>query len=203
MSFNTWIILVLTTFGISLTPGPNALLVLAHGAMHGTRRTLFTIGGGLLGFVLAIGLCLFGIAALVQASAQWLTILKWVGGAYLVWLGVGLWRAPPIRPALAAAGASTRGRALFRQGFFSAIANPKAILLFSAFLPQFIDPARSIALQFAIVTATYLAAEFVVEYLIASTADRVRPWLVRVGKRFNHVCGGLFVIAGVLLPARG
>ncbi len=203
MSFNTWLLLLVTSFGVSLTPGPNALLALTHGAMYGTRRTLFTISGGLLGFVLAIGLCLFGIAALVQASVHALTLLKWLGGAYLIWLGIGLWRAPPVMAAADAAAPVVRTATLFRQGFFSAIANPKAILLFSAFLPQFIDPQRGIALQFLIVTTTYLFAEFIVEYVIASGANRVRPWLARVGKRFNQVCGGIFVTAGVLLPARG
>ncbi|SAI54236.1 amino acid efflux protein [Bordetella ansorpii] len=202
MQFNTWLLLLVTTLGISLTPGPNALLVLTHGAMHGSRRTLSTIAGGLAGFVAMIALCLFGIAALVQASVHGLTALKWIGGAYLIWLGAGLWRAPPMQVSAPIDSRSARPAVLFRQGLFSALANPKALLLFSAFLPQFIDPHRSLLTQFVVVTATYLAAEFVVEYLIAATADRVRPWLGRMGRRFNRVCGGLFVAVGALLPLR-
>ena len=202
MQFSTWLLLFATSLGVSLTPGPNALLVLTHGAMHGTKRALFTIAGGLVGFVFAIGLCLFGIAALVQASVHWLTVLKWVGGAYLVWIGIGLWRSPPLAVAGAGDRSSTKGSILFRQGLFSALSNPKALLLFSAFLPQFIDPQRSMAMQFFTVTATYLVAEFVVEYMIATAADRIRPWFKRVGRRFNQVCGGLFVAIGLLLPLR-
>lgn len=203
MQFNTWLFLVVTTIGMSLTPGPNAMLVLTHGVLHGTRRTLFTIAGGLLGFALVIGFCLFGIAALIQASVHWLTLLKWAGGIYLVWIGISLWRAPPIgAPDAAQQGESAGPGRLFRQGFFSALANPKAILLFSAFLPQFIDARRPVALQFVIVTTTYLVVEFAVEYLIASGAGRVRPWLRRIGRRFNQVCGGMFVAVGAMLPLR-
>ena len=202
MSFETWLLLFVTTLGISLTPGPNALLVLTHGAIHGSRRTLFTIAGGLVGFVVMIALCLFGIAALVETSVHWLTALKWIGGAYLVWLGLGLWRAPAMPVAVAAQHPTARAWTLFRQGLFSALANPKALLLFSAFLPQFINAQHSLFQQFVIITFTYVLAEFLVEMLIAATADRVRPWFVRAGRRFNRCCGGLFVTVGALLPLR-
>lgn len=74
---------LLTSIGMSLSPGPNGLLALTHGALHGSRKTLFTIAGSLLGFVTVIALCMFGIGALIQASVVWLTALKWVGGLYL------------------------------------------------------------------------------------------------------------------------
>ena len=205
MQFETWLLLLVTSTGIALTPGPNALLVLSHGALYGSKRTLFTIAGGLLGFAFAIALCLFGIATLINTSIHALTILKWVGAIYLVWIGIKLWRAPPVGASKSIEGGinvvSEFG--LFRQGLFSALANPKALLLYSAFLPQFIDPERSMVWQFIIVTATYLFAEFVVEYMIANTAYNLRPWLKRVGRRFNQVCGGMCVTIGVLLPIRG
>ncbi|WP_316159784.1 LysE family translocator [Bradyrhizobium sp. SZCCHNRI20481] len=202
MALNTWLLFFVTSVGISLTPGPSGLLALTHGALHGGRRTLFTIAGGLIGFILVIALCMFGIGALVQSSITWLVVLKWVGGLYLAWLGVKLWLAPPVGVDLADQAVTARGHALFRQGFLTAATNPKCLLFFSALLPQFIDPDRSLAVQFAVVAVTYTVTEFVTEYAIASAAAQVRPWLARVGRRFNQVCGGIFVAVGLALPLR-
>ena len=215
MDLQTWLVYLLATTGLSLSPGPNSLLALTHGALHGWRRTLFTIAGGALGFVVLIGLSLFGISALLKTSALWLVALKWVGGAYLVWLGVQVWRAPPVGAGLAvdpgavlaadrgAASGPLPGPAMAWQGALAAMTNPKGVLFFAAFLPQFIDPARSPWLQFAVMAGTFVVVESVTELVIACTAARVRPWLQRVGRRFNQVCGGLFMLIGAALPLRG
>jgi threonine/homoserine/homoserine lactone efflux protein len=96
MQFETWLLYTLAAIGLSVSPGPNSLLAMTHGALHGTRRAAFTIAGGVLGFTLLIALSMFGIAALIKSSIVWLTVLKWVGGAYLVWLGIQVWRSPPL-----------------------------------------------------------------------------------------------------------
>ncbi|BAM89803.1 putative transporter, LysE family [Bradyrhizobium oligotrophicum S58] len=202
MALDTWLLFFITSIGISLTPGPNGLLALTHGALHGGRKTLFTIAGGLIGFVLLIALCMFGIGALVQASITWLVVLKWVGGLYLAWLGIKLWRSPPVAVDIGGEGTTASGHQLFRQGFLTAATNPKCLLFFSALLPQFIDVHRSLAVQFAVVAITYTVTEFVTECAIASAAARVRPWLARVGRRFNQACGGIFVAIGLALPLR-
>ncbi|MBC6959252.1 MAG: LysE family translocator [Lautropia sp.] len=154
--------------------GQNGLLALTHGALHGRRKTMYTIFGGALGFVAVIALSMFGIGALLQASLGWLTVMKWVGGAYLAWLGIVVWRSPP-----------------------------SGIDALAAFLPQFIDPARSLFVQFLVMAGTFAATEVITETLIASMAHRISPWLRRVGRRFNLACGGLFVAIGVALPLRG
>jgi len=202
MALHTWLIYLLAVVGLSLTPGPNALLVLTHGALHGHRRTLFTVAGGAVGFVGLIALSMLGIGALLQTASGALTVLKVVGGAYLVWLGIQLWRAPPLKldPATAGEALDHRGRVLFRQGLFSAVSNPKVLLFYGAFLPQFIDPARDLLLQFAILAGTFAGIEAVVEVLLARLAHRVRPWLQRTGRTFNRVCGGLFAAMGAALP---
>lgn len=216
MALETWLIYTLAALGLSLSPGPNSLLALTHGALHGWRRTLFTIAGGAVGFVVLIGLSLFGISALLKTSPLWLVALKWVGGGYLVWLGVQVWRSPPIgaglgpRPgtgtqahvATDAEGRATPGRAMAWQGALAAITNPKGVLFFAAFLPQFIDPGRSLWLQFAVMAGTFAVVEFLTELGIAGTAARLRPWLERVGRRFNQVCGALFMLIGAALPLR-
>ena len=202
MALDTWLIYLLASIGLSLSPGPNGLLALTHGAMHGRRKTLFTIAGGVLGFVAVIALSMFGIGALIRASVTWLAVLKWVGGAYLVWLGIQVWRSPPVALTQGAALVQARGGTLFRQGVLSAATNPKALLFFTAFLPQFIDAQHSLLLQFAVMAATFAATEFATEFALASAAHRISPWLARVGKRFNRVCGGIFVLIGAALPLR-
>ncbi|MFA7503726.1 MAG: LysE family transporter [Burkholderiaceae bacterium] len=128
-----WLVFLVTSVGLSLSPGPDGLLALTHGAMYGCRKTLFTICGGAVGFVLIIALCMFGIGALIKASVVWLTVLKWVGGAYLVWLGIQVWRSPPISVTATAESTGASGRTLFRQGALSSATNPKGLLFFSAF----------------------------------------------------------------------
>jgi homoserine/homoserine lactone efflux protein len=198
----TWLLYLLAAIGLSASPGPNGLLALTHGALHGSRKALNTIAGGACGFVVLIALSMFGIGALLQSSLAWLTVLKWLGGAYLVFLGVQVWRSPAIDLSPAHSVAPTSGAAMFRQGALSALTNPKALLFFAAFLPQFIDPARSLVLQFVVMAGTFAVVEVITEYLLASTAHRLRPWLQRVGKRFNQVCGGTFVAIGLALPLR-
>lgn len=201
MALHTWLIYFVAALGLSLSPGPNSLLALTHGALHGRRMALYTVSGGAAGFVTIIALSLFGIGALLQSSVLWLTVLKWVGGAYLVWLGLKVWRSPALRVDAGTAG-QARPLALFRQGFLSAASNPKATLFFAAFLPQFIDPARALFVQFVWMAATFVAIEFCTECLLASLAQRVTRWLARVGRSFNRVCGGIFIAIGILLPAR-
>jgi threonine/homoserine/homoserine lactone efflux protein len=202
VALHTWIIYLLAAIGLSLSPGPNGLLALTHGALHGRRKALYTIFGGACGFVLLIALSMFGIGALLEASLGWLTAMKWIGGGYLVWLGIQVWRSPPIGVDARASSAPRRGAALFRQGALSAVTNPKGLLFFAAFLPQFIDPARSLVVQFAVMAGTFAATEIATELLIASMAHRISPWLKRVGRRFNRACGGLFVAIGIALPLR-
>jgi threonine/homoserine/homoserine lactone efflux protein len=203
MDLDTWLIYLLAAIGLSLSPGPNSLLALTHGALHGRRKALYTIFGGAFGFIAVIALSMFGIGALLKTSLVWLTIMKWAGGAYLVWLGIQVWRSPPIGIEIHGSAQPRAGGSLFRQGALSAMTNPKALLFFTAFLPQFIDPARSLLIQFVIMAGTFAAVEIATEAFIASMAHRISPWLRRVGRRFNQACGGVFMAIGAALPLRG
>lgn len=200
MELSTWLLYTAAAVGLSLTPGPNGLLALTHGALYGTRRTLATILGGSVGFAAIIALSMFGIGALLAANAELIFWLKWLGGAYLVFLGVQVWRSAPLGTSRSQGG-STPVK-LFQAGLLSAVTNPKGILFFVAFLPQFIEPSESLLLQFLIMAATFVVIEFVYEIVVANAADRIQPWLAKVGKNFNRVFGSVFIAIGVLLPLR-
>ncbi|WP_439859193.1 LysE family translocator [Pseudomonas sp. MBLB4136] len=200
MALHTWLLYLTAVIGLALTPGPNGLLALTHGALYGHRKTLWTVAGGVGGFALLMALSMFGIGALLQASANALVILKWIGGAYLVWLGFQLWRAPALQLDAPTQAVTKSGASLLRQGLLSALSNPKVILFFGAFLPQFLDPNGDLLLQFAVMAMTFAVVEGLVEYLLARTAHRVRPWLQRSGRGFNRCCGGLFAAMGAALP---
>src|SRR5947209_6764738 len=202
MDFHVWLIYFLAAVGLSLSPGPNGLLALTHGALHGRRKALYTIFGGAIGFVTVIAVSMFGIGVLLQGSVVWLTVMKWVGGAYLVWLGIQVWRSPPIAIEVRGSAQSRPVWSLFQQGLLSALTNPKALLFFAAFLPQFIEPERSLFVQFVIMAGTFAAIEITTEVLIASMAHRISPWLRRIGRRFNQACGGVFMAIGAALPVR-
>jgi homoserine/homoserine lactone efflux protein len=202
MGLDTWLIYFAAALGLALSPGPNSLLALTHGALHGRRMALYTLSGGSVGFVTIIALSMFGIGALLKASLVWLTVLKWAGGAYLVWLGIQVWRSPPISVAAQPTLTRVKRSSLFRQGFLSAATNPKGILFFAAFLPQFIDPERSLFVQFLVMATTFVVIEFITELVLASLAQRIAAWLARVGRTFNRVCGTVFIAIGALLPIR-
>jgi threonine/homoserine/homoserine lactone efflux protein len=201
VELSTWLLYTAAAVGLSLTPGPNGLLALTHGALYGTKRTIATILGGSVGFATIIGLSMFGIGALLAANAELIFWLKWLGGAYLVFLGIQVWRSEPLGTTVVS-GKSTSGR-LFQAGLLSAVTNPKGILFFVAFLPQFIEPQQSLFVQFVIMAATFVVIEFFYEIAVAAAADKIQPWLKRVGKNFNRVFGSVFIAIGVLLPLRG
>jgi threonine/homoserine/homoserine lactone efflux protein len=224
MDTELWLIYFASAIGLSLTPGPNGLLVLSHGMRFGWRRTLPTAVGGVGGFMVLIAASLAGLGALLTTSEQAFEIAKWIGAAYLVYLGIRTWRAPPpvIAPALPAAGDDECGppssggpvtagsaapdggwRRRLSEGFIVAISNPKALIFFAAFLPQFMQAGVPLWLQFLILGGTFGLIELVYELLVARAAQQIAPWLGRHGRWFNRVAGATFVgIGGVLALAR-
>lgn len=203
MEVSNWLIYFVAVIGLTLTPGPNGLLALTHGALYGTKKTIATILGGSVGFATVIALSMFGIGALLAASAQLLIVLKFVGGAYLIWLGIVVWRSPAIGETKQSYQKDVKAISLFRQGALAALTNPKGILFFVAFLPQFIDPALSLLTQFVVMALTFVIIEFIYEYVVAALADRIKPALARFGKKVNRVFGGIFIAIGIALPLRG
>lgn len=205
MSVELWFVFVLAAVALSLTPGPNGLLCLDHGVRYGLARTVFTALGAVAGMSLLIGASLAGLGAVMQTSELLFTVVKWAGAAYLVWLGIRLWRAPgfsaaAVDTAAAAVRPISRRRA-FVQGLLVAVSNPKALIFFATFLPQFMQPGQSLWLQFVIFAGTYGAIEFAYEVVLAGAAGRLAPWLERWGRVFNRITGGAFVGVGAMVAA--
>ena len=202
MPLDTWLLYAAAAIGLSLTPGPNGLLSLTHGMRYGLGRAFYTVVGGISGFLVLIAVSMAGMGALLAASEQAFTVAKWIGAGYLVYLGVRTSRAPAPRIHMDG-GTVEKGEAvgwrLYTQGFLVATSNPKALIFFAAFLPQFIDPAASLPLQFVILGGTFGLVEFIYELILAGTAQRIAPWLGTNGRWFNRAAGATFVgIGGVL-----
>lgn len=231
MSLQLWLVYCVAAIGLSLTPGPNGLLVLSHGMRYGLRRTVFTAFGGVSGFFVLVAASLAGLGALLAASEQAFTITKWIGGAYLVYLGIRTWRAPaPVVAPLeidaskcdaapddfrdldrkhspnlprSSRQLNPTNRELFREGFLVAVSNPKALIFFAAFLPQFMQAGVPYWLQLIMLGGTFTIVEFVYELIVAGAAQRVAPWLGRNGKIFNRIAGGTFIAIGAMLTRAG
>lgn len=202
MSLDLWLIYCAAAIGLSLTPGPNGLLSLTHGACFGFRPTIATVLGGALGFFFLIAASLAGMGALLAASERAFTVTKWLGAAYLVYLGVKVWRAPA--PVIERAPSGQGGReidplGMCNQGFLVAVSNPKALIFFAAFLPQFMTPDASYVVQLAVLGGTFVVVEIVYELLLAGLAQRIAPWLVRHRRWFNRAAGATFVGIGASL----
>lgn len=200
MTLDTWLVFLLAAIGLSFTPGPNGLLALTHGALYGVRRTVATVLGGALGFFVVIAVSMFGIGALLIAFPDTLIVLKWVGGAYLVVLGVQVWRSGAITVGPNVERPASSGWRLAQQGFLAAVTNPKGILFFVAFLPQFIDPQRDLGVQFVIMAGTFIVIEVVFEIVVAALSQSLQPALARAGRWFTRAAGTLFIVIGLLLP---
>lgn len=202
MTIHLWLIYLVAAVGLSLTPGPNGLLSLTHGACYGFRPTIYTVLGGALGFFILIAASLAGVGALLAASESAFTVVKWAGAVYLVYLGVRVWRSPP--PSVRLGGTSQsksniHPARMFSQGFTVAVSNPKGLIFFAAFLPQFIVPGTPYWIQLLAFGGTFVVVEVLYELALAGFAQRVAPWLARYGRWFNRATGGMFVGLGAIL----
>ncbi len=202
MSFATWLGFLVAAIVIAVTPGPGAVLSMSTGMSLGYRPALAAIVGLQVALLVHLAVVALGLGALLAASDEAFTILRLLGAAYLVWLGMQKWRAPAAAPESVM---PDRRRSLFVQGLFVNLVNPKAIVFVAALVPQFVDLARPLAVQYAVIAATLCAVDIVVMSGYALAAARVGRWLTdpRALHWQNRVFGGLFVGAGALLAAAG
>ncbi|UOM35132.1 LysE family translocator [Acuticoccus sp. I52.16.1] len=183
---------------VASTPGANNLLALSYGIKAGFRPTVVSLLGRMCAFAILIALVAVGLGAVVAASQTAFTVIKWFGVLYLVWLGVGMWRTPVHEAGEVPDGT---GLALARRAFWVALANPKSILIFTAFIPQFMSPDGNWAVDFTVLSAIYLAVEFCFAcgYTGAGASMRRLKLTASRMRWANRITGGTMIGAAGLL----
>jgi threonine/homoserine/homoserine lactone efflux protein len=207
ISLHTYLLFLPACFALNMAFGPNNLLSLSNGARSGALHSVGASIGRLLAFTLMISITGCGLGTLLLASEPLFAALKYAGAAYLAWIGIRLLRSRPVEQrVLTATGATedrNRGALLkrhFRQEFYVAATNPKAILIFTAFFPQFIDRMHY-AGSFARLGATFLVLEFVAIVIYAVIGARLRSFTANPGGLvwLNRTSGALMIGFGVVL----
>ena len=201
MPLDLWIAFALASAALLAIPGPTVMLVVSYALGHGKRSGWATVPGVTLGDFTAMTISLAGAGAILATSATLFTVLKLAGAAYLIWLGIGLWRS---EPQLAEIEEQHGGawRQMFVNSYVVTALNPKSIVFFIAFVPQFVTPGEPLLLQFAILEATFLTL----------AALNTALWVVLVGEmrsrfrtpstlRLINRIGGSFLIGAGLLTA--
>lgn len=199
MSFETWLAFVAAAAVLLAIPGPTITLVIAYALSRGRSAAWWTVGGVVLGDFTAMTASLLGLGALLAASATAFTVVKWLGAAYLVWLGISLWRAPVAAPEAQAAAVAVPGRRILAHAFAVTALNPKGIVFFVAFLPQFVSPTAPLLPQLVTLEITFLVLAALNCGLYALLAARARSRLSSPGARrwLNRIGGGVLVGAGI------
>jgi len=183
-------------------PGPTILLVVSYALSHGRRYAVATVAGVALGDFTAMTASMLGLGALLATSATVFTLLKWAGAAYLIWLGIKLWRAP-VRVGAPEDTAAERGShplSVFLHAYVVTALNPKSIIFFVAFLPQFLDRGQPVLGQMLIFEATFLILATLNAAAYAMLASAARSGIRRpsVQQAVNRVGGSLMIGAGML-----
>lgn len=197
MSIEVWLAFSLATAALLALPGPSVLLMASAALAHGRRAAWVTVPGVVLGDFVAMTTSLLGAGALLAASATLFTVLKFVGAGYLIWLGIKLWRAPPTPIDTDAKNTGTP-RQLFTNAFIVTALNPKTIVFFVAFMPQFIDPATPAIPQIVVLESTFLALATINGAIWVLLASGIRQRLKRPEalRLANRVGAGFLVGAG-------
>ncbi|WEZ83074.1 LysE family translocator [Rhizobium sp. 32-5/1] len=202
MSIEHWLAFVAASAIMLAIPGPTILLVISYALGHGRRTTAATVAGVALGDFTAMTASMLGLGALLATSAAIFTVLKWVGAAYLVWLGVKLWRAPVLDATTRDAGEAPTERPIhiFLHTYVVTALNPKSIVFFVAFLPQFLDLTRPLFSQMLIFETTFLvlATLNATAYALMASAARTTIRKPKIQTIVNRTGGSLLIGAGLL-----
>jgi threonine/homoserine/homoserine lactone efflux protein len=199
MPIELWLAFVAASAVLLIIPGPTILTVISYSMAHGRRANVPLVAAVALGDSTALVVSLLGLGALLATSAFWFTVVKWAGGLYLIYLGVKLLRAGVSSAELAAPEAPKSRLRLFANTYFVTALNPKGIVFFVAFLPQFINPGISITRQLWILAVTFVVMATINAGLYAVFAASARKLLASPGaqRRFNLSGGSLLSAAGV------
>ncbi len=205
MELHVFLGFVVATAIMIALPGPSVLLTVAHSISFGWQRALVTVAGATVGIAVQLMVAAIGLTSLLNVVAEAFEWLRWVGAAYLVYLGIKQWRSA--NEPLEFDPSSVSKTNLFVQGQVITIFNPKSLIFIAAFLPQFIDATRPLVLQFSIIVPTFLVITFTVTSVWALVAGNVRGFLQgqRAFQSVFRTAGGLMILAGMglVLARRG
>ena len=194
MSLELYLTYVLTCAVITLIPGPTVTVIIANSLAHGPRAGLLNVAGTQLGLGLMMAILVVGLSSVIAAMGWLFDWLRWAGAAYLVWLGFQLLRSPEM---LHQENAKTVPRGGFLlQGFLVLMANPKALLWFGAFIPQFVDPKGNYVGQIVLLGVTAMAVAFVSDGAYAVLTGRAGAFLSKNRIRLVSRLSGAFLIGG-------
>ncbi|APW44123.1 LysE family transporter [Rhodoferax saidenbachensis] len=202
MELSTWLAFFAASWAISISPGAGAVAAMSAGLNHGFKRGYITTIGLVLGIwtqILVVGV---GLGAVVAASGTAFLVIKWLGVAYLVWLGIAQWRAPAVpMAAQTEEGSQVSVRTMVLRAWMINAVNPKGTVFLLAVVPQFLDLSAPLAPQYLVIGATLGFTDLVVMGGYTALAARVLRALKSEShlRAMNRVFGGLFVAAGTLL----
>jgi threonine/homoserine/homoserine lactone efflux protein len=206
MSLDAWSAFLIAAALVAISPGANNLLALTNGLRSGFVPAVLALAGRCAAFAVLIAAVIAGLGVVLTTSETAFRIVKWLGVAYLAYLGVRLWLddgssvAPRDEPAADQAASAAQ---LARREFLVAVTNPKAVLLFTAFLPQFVDPARPLGSQLVILGAAYGAVELVAASVWAGVGSRLKALRLsgRGRRRMSRLSGGVMLGMAAWLAA--
>lgn len=203
MSLETYLIyLAAVAVFFATPPDTSQLLIIANSARHGLRRSVLTIAGDLCANCVQMTAAAFGLAAIVATSQSAFVWIKWLGVAYLAWVGLGLLLSRE-RDAGAPSEAGGGAFRLFRQGFVTSMANPFAVVFFGSLFPQFIEPNEAVLPQLAVMGGTYLVVDGAILVVWGWLGMRAARLLRdRSFGIVNRICGALMMLAAVLLGTK-
>lgn len=205
MHLSNWLLFCSVALLVTFSPGPAVLLAISNAIAVGPRRAMISSMGNGFGLFIISGVAMAGMGVVLATSATAFMLLKLAGALYLVYLGIKQWRS---KASIVAAAPVVQGAAnpnsfwkLFRQGLTVALTNPKAILFFSALFPQFITPGEPVAIQFTVLTSSFVACAMLAHLFYANLARLLKTQLATPGRArlFNRICGGAFVLLGLSL----
>jgi threonine/homoserine/homoserine lactone efflux protein len=186
--------LIAATAVLIVIPGPNVALIVANSLRYGYRYGLVTVLGTTIGVGLQLAIVIGGFAVLLDLAATALTWIKWLGVAYLVFLGLRTWKEPASDLDGIAAGT---GQQTFLRGLGLALINPKTLLFNAAFLPQFIGQSSHVTTQLLVLSTIFLITVGIGDSLWVAFAGSARTWFVKVGRLRNRIAGGFLIGAGI------
>ncbi|HEY5598697.1 MAG TPA: LysE family translocator [Kiloniellales bacterium] len=203
MTLHLWLAFVVASGVLLLIPGPTVLLVIGYALSEGRRSALSVLTGVALGDFVAMSLSVLGLGAVLAASATAFTVLKWVGAAYLIYLGIVMWRRPRRPTADLAARRPSSDLAKLGHAFTVTVLNPKSIAFFVAFVPQFLVPTAPLSAQIPVLLATFVGLAVATNFAYAMAAGTLRQQVrqPRVLRALDRIGGSVLIGAGIATAA--